>query len=136
MTDSGFPAVFFDIPSFPVFGILLRQRKNMKKRVFSISSLLIGLLEALVPCMMIAVALGAMLYTVIGRVNLSSISDFLSMEKEVWAYILEYLGNFLLFFAVLGSGLGVYAAMRKEAGFESFAGFVLCSVMAAYFLLN
>ena len=108
----------------------------MKKRVFSISSLVIGLIEAFIPCMLVAVTLGAFLFFLVSRAKSGILSDFITMEKEVWAYILEYLGNFLLFFAVLGSGLGVYAAMRKEAGFESFAGFVLCSVMAAYFLFN
>ena len=108
----------------------------MKKRVFSIFSLVIGLLEAIVPAMMVAVALGALAYTVIGGVRISDISDFFSMEKEVWAYIIEYLGNILLSVAVFGAGLGVYAAMRKEAGFESFAGFVLCLVMSVYFLLH
>ena len=35
----------------------------MKKRVFSITSLLIGLLEALIPCMLGAVTLGMLAYT-------------------------------------------------------------------------
>ena len=108
----------------------------MKKRVFSITSLLIGLVEALVPCMLIAVTLGMLCYTVIGRVSLSSVSDFILMEKEAWSYMIEYLGSFLLFLAVFGCGLGAYAAMRKEAGFESFAGFVLCAVMSVYFLIK
>ena len=101
----------------------------MKKRVFSITSLLIGLLEALIPCMLGAVTLGMLTYTVIGR-------DFIIMEKEVWSYIVEYLGAFLLFIAVFGCGMGAYAAMRKEGGFESFAGFILCAVMSVYFLIS
>jgi hypothetical protein len=108
----------------------------MKKRVFSITSLLIGLLEALIPCMLGAVTLGMLAYTVIGRVSLSSVSDFIIMEKEVWSYIVEYLGAFLLFIAVFGCGMGAYAAMRKEGGFESFAGFILCAVMSVYFLIS
>lgn len=108
----------------------------MKRRVFSFFSLLIGLMEALIPGMMAAVALGAMAYTVVGHVGIASITDFMSMEKEVWSYILEYLGNFLLFFAVFGAGLGVYASMRREGGFESFAGFLVCAVMSVYFLLH
>ena len=34
----------------------------MKKRVFSISSLVIGLIEAFIPCMLAAVTLGAFLF--------------------------------------------------------------------------
>ena len=106
----------------------------MKKRVFSITSLLIGLMEALVPCMLLAVTLGMLCYTVVGRVSLSSVSDFIIMEKEVWSYVLEYIGTILLSIAVFGTGLGIYASMRKEPGFEAFAGSLVCMVMAIYFL--
>ena len=58
------------------------------------------------------------------------------MESEVWIYVLEYIGSGLLSIAVFGAGLGIYAAMRKEPGFEAFAGFVVCSVMAVYFLIH
>ena len=51
----------------------------MKSRVFSITSLVIGLLEALIPCMLGAVTLGMLAYTVIGHVSLSSVSDFIIM---------------------------------------------------------
>lgn len=107
----------------------------MKKRVFSITSLLIGLIEAFIPCMLVAVTLGAFLFFLISRAKSGILSDFIIMEKEVWAYVLEYIGNPLLSIAVLGAGIGIYASMRKEPGFEAFAGFVICAVMSLYFLI-
>ena len=106
----------------------------MKKRIFSILSLLIGLIEAFIPCMLVAVTLGAFLFFVVSRANSDILSDFIIMEKEVWSYVLEYIGTILLSIAVFGTGLGIYASMRKEPGFEAFAGSLVCMVMAIYFL--
>lgn len=107
----------------------------MKKRGFSIPSLLIGLIEAFIPCMLAAVTFGAFLFFLVSRTQNGILSDFITMEKEVWEYVLEYIGTILLSFAVFGAGLGVYASMRKEPGFEAFAGSLICAVMAAYFLI-
>ncbi len=106
-----------------------------KRRVFSISSLTIGLIEAFIPCLLLAVTLGAFIFLLVSRVKSGILSDFIIMEKEVWEYVLEYIGSFLLSIAVFGAGLGVYASMRKEPGFEAFAGFLVCTVMAVYFLI-
>ncbi|MBQ9328541.1 MAG: hypothetical protein IJ225_08425 [Solobacterium sp.] len=108
----------------------------MKKRVFSILSLLIGLIEAIIPCMLGAVTLGAFLYFLISHTDSGILSDFITMEKEVWQYVLEYIGNILLSIAIFGAGLGIFASMRKEPGFESFAGLLVCVVMAGYFLIH
>lgn len=131
-------AVFFHhailCPACADFDIISRQRLYMKKRVFSISSLLIGLIEAFIPCMLVAVTLGAFLFFLVSRAKSGILSDFITMEKEVWEYVLEYIGTILLSIAVFGSGLGIYASMRKEPGFEAFAGSMICAVMALYFL--
>ncbi|MBQ1438140.1 MAG: hypothetical protein IIZ10_00515, partial [Solobacterium sp.] len=76
----------------------------MKKRVFSISSLVIGLIEAFIPCMLVAVTLGAFLFFLVSRAKSGILSDFITMEKEVWEYVLEYIGTILLSIAVFGSG--------------------------------
>ena len=58
------------------------------------------------------------------------------MEKEVWTYILEYVRNYLLAFSIFGLGLGIFAKIRKEDGYESSLGILLNAVMAVYFLIH
>ena len=108
----------------------------MKRRIFSNLSLFTGLVQALIPGSLAAVAFGAFLFTVVSHSGASSISDFILMEKEVWSYVLEYVRSFLLAFAIFGFGLGIFAKIRKEDGYESALGILLNAVMAAYFLIQ
>ncbi|MBR2770299.1 MAG: hypothetical protein IKE16_05720 [Solobacterium sp.] len=108
----------------------------MKRRIFSNFSLFTGLAQALIPGSLAAVAFGAFLYTLVSHIGASSVSDFISMEKEVWTYILEYVRNYLLAFSIFGLGLGIFAKIRKEDGYESSLGILLNAVMAAYFLIH
>ena len=54
----------------------------MKRRIFSNLSLFTGLVQALIPGSLAAVAFGAFLFTVVSHSGASSISDFILMEKE------------------------------------------------------
>ena len=96
----------------------------------------VGLLETLIPGCLAAVALGASIYSLFRRGSASTVSDFISMEMEVWNYILDYIGDFLLGLALFGVGLGIFARFRKEEGLESYVGLVLCTLLAVYFLLQ
>ena len=108
----------------------------MKRRIFSNLSLFTGLIQALIPGCLAAAAFGAYLYTVFTHIDASTVSDFILMENEVWGYILEYVRNYLLAFAIFGFGLGIFGKIRKEDGYESYLGMLLNFGMAAYFLIH
>ncbi len=112
------------------------MEKTVKHRTFSNLSMFAGLLEALIPASLAAVAFGAFLYSIFGKGSASTVSDFIAMEMEVWNYILEYVRYFLLGFAIFGLGLGIFARIRREDGYESYVGLILCTVMAVYFLIH